>query len=117
MMRHMKWVQLAPLILFVLAVWVLRESQNEVWVQVERAKQNWRQGDRKGAIDLYQAIYQRYPDSRYTPEVLWELATICYAEADGIDRAAHEAAINTGTIAVVAGGVDVIYPPRTRGAS
>jgi DNA processing protein len=32
--------------------------------------------------------------------------------ARGIDGAAHEAALATGTIAVVAGGIDVIYPPE-----
>ncbi len=32
--------------------------------------------------------------------------------ARGIDTAAHEAALNTGTIAVVAGGIDIIYPPE-----
>lgn len=32
--------------------------------------------------------------------------------ARGIDGAAHAAALNSGTIAVVAGGVDVIYPPE-----
>lgn len=32
--------------------------------------------------------------------------------ARGIDGAAHEAALEYGTIAVVAGGVDVIYPPE-----
>ena len=32
--------------------------------------------------------------------------------ARGIDTAAHEAALETGTIAVVAGGIDVIYPPE-----
>ncbi len=32
--------------------------------------------------------------------------------ARGIDGAAHDAALQTGTIAVVAGGVDVIYPPE-----
>ena len=32
--------------------------------------------------------------------------------ARGIDGAAHDAALSTGTIAVVAGGVDVIYPPE-----
>ena len=32
--------------------------------------------------------------------------------ARGIDSAAHEAALEHGTVAVVAGGVDVIYPPQ-----
>jgi DNA processing protein len=40
--------------------------------------------------------------------------------ARGIDALAHEAALETGTVAVHAGGLDVLYPPRTpslRGAS
>lgn len=32
--------------------------------------------------------------------------------ARGIDSAAHEGALETGTVAVVAGGIDVIYPPE-----
>ncbi|SIS85576.1 DNA-processing protein DprA [Phaeovulum vinaykumarii] len=32
--------------------------------------------------------------------------------ARGIDTAAHEASLPTGTIAVMAGGVDVVYPPE-----
>lgn len=32
--------------------------------------------------------------------------------ARGIDGAAHEAALRSGTIAVVAGGADVVYPPE-----
>lgn len=35
--------------------------------------------------------------------------------ARGIDSAAHEAALATGTVAVFAGGVDVIYPERNEG--
>jgi DNA processing protein len=32
--------------------------------------------------------------------------------ARGIDSAAHEAALEHGTVAVVAGGVDIVYPPE-----
>jgi len=34
--------------------------------------------------------------------------------ARGIDACAHEAALATGTIAVMAGGIDVIYPPENK---
>ena len=32
--------------------------------------------------------------------------------ARGIDTAAHKASIETGTIAVIAGGIDIVYPPE-----
>lgn len=35
--------------------------------------------------------------------------------ARGIDSAAHKATLKTGTVAVVAGGIDVIYPPENEG--
>lgn len=34
--------------------------------------------------------------------------------ARGIDSAAHRASLATGTVAVVAGGIDVVYPPENR---
>lgn len=41
--------------------------------------------------------------------------TIVSGLARGVDTAAHHASLTTGTIAVVAGGVDVIYPEENRG--
>lgn len=35
--------------------------------------------------------------------------------ARGIDQAAHTGALDSGTIAVVAGGIDVVYPPENAG--
>lgn len=35
--------------------------------------------------------------------------------ARGIDTAAHRGALETGTVAVVAGGIDVVYPEENRG--
>lgn len=34
--------------------------------------------------------------------------------ARGIDTAAHAGSIDTGTVAVIAGGIDVVYPPENR---
>lgn len=53
---------------------------------------------------------------RIAREMAAELAaagmTVVSGMARGIDTAAHEGALNSGTVAVLAGGVDVVYPPE-----
>jgi DNA processing protein len=39
-------------------------------------------------------------------------ATIVSGLARGIDAAAHDGSLETGTVAVVAGGIDIFYPPE-----
>lgn len=41
--------------------------------------------------------------------------TIASGLARGVDAAAHEAALATGTVAVLAGGIDFVYPPEHAG--
>jgi DNA processing protein len=55
---------------------------------------------------------------RFTRQIATELgaagAVIVSGLARGVDGAAHQGALETGTIAVVAGGIDHVYPPEHR---
>jgi DNA processing protein len=51
--------------------------------------------------------------ARSLAQALGEAGTVVVSGlARGIDSAAHDGALETGTIAVVAGGVDIYYPPE-----
>lgn len=42
-------------------------------------------------------------------------STVVSGLARGIDSAAHDGSLDTGTVAVVAGGIDIFYPPENEG--
>jgi DNA processing protein len=56
---------------------------------------------------------------RFARELAWDLGrngfVVTSGLARGIDAAAHGGALDSGTIAVVAGGVDIVYPEENRG--
>jgi len=53
---------------------------------------------------------------RFARQLAWDLgrqgAAVVSGLARGIDSAAHDGSLETGTIGVVAGGIDVFYPPE-----
>ena len=55
---------------------------------------------------------------RFTRDIANQLGqneiTVVSGLARGIDTAAHKGALESGTIAVVAGGIDVVYPPENQ---
>jgi DNA processing protein len=51
--------------------------------------------------------------ARSLAQALGEAGTVVVSGlARGIDSAAHDGSLDTGTIAVVAGGIDIVYPPE-----
>lgn len=55
---------------------------------------------------------------RFARELAYQLGqmdiTVVSGLARGIDTAAHAGSLNSGTVAVIAGGIDNIYPPENR---
>lgn len=55
---------------------------------------------------------------RFARQLAYELGqsdfTVISGLARGIDTAAHTGSIDSGTVAVIAGGIDVVYPPENR---
>jgi DNA processing protein len=55
---------------------------------------------------------------RFARQLAYELGqsdfTVISGLARGIDTAAHAGSIDSGTVAVIAGGIDVVYPPENR---
>lgn len=55
---------------------------------------------------------------RFARQLSYELGqsdfTVISGLARGIDTAAHTGSLDSGTVAVIAGGIDVVYPPENR---
>lgn len=55
---------------------------------------------------------------RFARQLAFELGeadfTVVSGLARGIDTAAHAGSIDSGTVAVIAGGIDIVYPPENR---
>lgn len=76
-----------PFLVFGSGVFLYRETQSEAHVQFVRAEEQWRSGNYREAIDLYEGVHKDHPKSRYADDALWEIATIQYVNFYQINRA------------------------------
>ena len=63
------------------------ETENEVVVQITRAQSQWREGNHRQAIKLYDAVQKNHSKSRFADDALWEIANIYYVGLYDVDRA------------------------------
>jgi len=82
-----KWILLLPFVCFAFASWLSVGSEVEARAQFERAKESWRLGRYSEAVTRYRSFLERYQDSDYAPEALWETATIYYYNLHDINGA------------------------------
>jgi DNA processing protein len=70
------------------------------------------------AVALVGARNASAAGQRFAREIAWDLGrngfVVASGLARGIDAAAHGGALETGTIAVVGGGADIVYPEENR---
>lgn len=81
------WVIPLPLFLFVASAWIFVQTENEVKVQIGRAQKQWRAGNYREAVELYESVYQGSPKSQYADDALWEAGSIYYVNFYDVDRA------------------------------
>lgn len=86
-MKKPNLVLLLPFLLFGVGVFLYVQTQNEAYVRFARAEEQWRQGNHREALQLYNEVYREYPKSRYTDNALWEMGTIHYVNFYDVNRA------------------------------
>jgi DNA processing protein len=74
---------------------------------------------RRRAVAIVGARNASAAGQRFAREIAWDLGrhgfTVVSGLARGIDAAAHGGALESGTIAIVGGGADIVYPEENRG--
>lgn len=72
----------------------------------------------KSSIGIVGARNASASAKQFTRKLAYELGfhdlTVISGLARGIDTAAHEGSLKSGTVAVMAGGADVVYPPENK---
>lgn len=85
--NKIRWILPIPFLIFGVGAWLYLETENEVRVQVDRAKVHWRKGNYSEAAKLFEFAYETYPESQYVENILWEIANISYTNLHEVDRA------------------------------
>lgn len=87
MKENARWILAAPLVLLAGASWLYQQSENEARAHFSRAREQWRLGNYQEAIDRFDLLVERFPDSRFADEALWELGTIYYVNLQDVTQA------------------------------
>lgn len=85
--RTNRWVLMVPAIMLAAAVWIFVQGEGEARVLFERAHSHWRASNYPAAAELFQQLADRFPDSSYADDALWEAGLIQYVNLYEVDRA------------------------------
>lgn len=84
---RLRWIIPFPIFIFVAAAWIFVQTENEAWVQIDRAQRQWREGNYLKALTLYDGVHRNYPNSQYADDALWEIGTIYYVNLYNLESA------------------------------
>ncbi|HUG43437.1 MAG TPA: tetratricopeptide repeat protein [Acidobacteriota bacterium] len=87
MKANARWILAAPVVLLAGASWLYQQSENEARAHFSRAREQWRLGNYRQAIDRFDLLVEKFPDSRFADEALWEIGTIYYVNLHDVTQA------------------------------
>lgn len=87
MKANARWILAAPVVLLAGASWLFQQSENEARAHFSRAREQWRLGNYQQAIDRFDLLVEKFPDSRFADEALWEIGTIYYVNLHDVTQA------------------------------
>jgi tetratricopeptide (TPR) repeat protein len=81
------WVFLIPIASFLVGSGLFIRNESTARISFERAQEQWRLGEIEQSLLLYSKLREEYPQSEYSVQALWEIATVCYYNLYDLNKA------------------------------